>query len=312
MFRKVRRIVSRLAFDCYNVCFNRVRGYVLMLHRIGPQESERLSAIDELRVSEGFLQTFIDEKRDQFDFISLDALYLRIKENKYDGKPFICFTFDDGFKDNLTVGLPFFERNNIPFAVFVTTGFIDRRPAFNFPFLLERIIRTYDSLTVLGKHYLCQSQHEKNQVFRELKEITLQLPYLSFEESFNTLFDGYLRDEFHEDIMMSWEDIRVLASNPLCTIGSHTVSHCRLSSVPPEFLSHELQDSRQRIEAIIDREVKYLSYPFGWLTDVNDLVVVSAARAGYKMGFVSHGGGIRKRDRNMLCVKREMLVSHDW
>lgn len=311
MFRKVRRIMRGLAIDCYNVCFNQVKGYVLMLHRIGPREPNRLSVIDELRVSEGFLQRFIDERKKRYEFISLDELYSRIKENNFGRRPFISFTFDDGFKDNLTVGLPFFEKNRIPFAVFVSTGFIDKRPAFNFPFLLERIIQANDSLNVFGKRFICQSQHEKNQVFRELKELILQLPYLSFESSFNTLFDGYLRDEFYEDLMLTWEDIRVLASSPLCIIGSHSVSHCRLCSVPLEFLTHELYDSKLQIETIIDKEVNYLSYPFGWSTDVSDIVMESAERFGYKMGFISYGGGIRNKDRNLLCVKREMLIDHE-
>lgn len=311
MFRKARRIARELVVGCYNACFNQVEGYVLMLHRIGTDEQERLEVIDELRVTEEQLQSFIDERRSRYDFISLDELYVRIREKQVDKKPFICITFDDGFKDNLAVGLPFFERNNIPFAVFVTTGFIDRRPAFNYPFLLERIVRANDSLIVRGKEFKCNTHLEKNNVFRELKGHILQLPYSAFEESFNSLFDGYLQADYYEDIMMTWEDIRLLASSPLCIIGSHTVSHCRLSSVPPELLAYELMDSKQRIEEMINKEVNYLSYPFGWTTDVNDSIIESAKEFGYKMGFISHGGGVRKKDHNLLYVKREMLVGHD-
>src|SRR5215813_11653478 len=38
----------------------------------------------------------------------------------------VAITFDDGFKENLTVALPLLEKHSLPATVFVTAGFVDR------------------------------------------------------------------------------------------------------------------------------------------------------------------------------------------
>lgn len=37
----------------------------------------------------------------------------------------VAITFDDGFRDNLTVALPLLEKYNLPMTLFVTSGFLD-------------------------------------------------------------------------------------------------------------------------------------------------------------------------------------------
>src|SRR5437867_5280901 len=38
----------------------------------------------------------------------------------------VAITFDDGFRDNLTVALPLLEKFNLPMTLFVTAGFLDQ------------------------------------------------------------------------------------------------------------------------------------------------------------------------------------------
>jgi peptidoglycan/xylan/chitin deacetylase (PgdA/CDA1 family) len=40
------------------------------------------------------------------------------------GRPRVALTFDDGFRDNLTVAVPMLEKYSMPATVFVTPGFI--------------------------------------------------------------------------------------------------------------------------------------------------------------------------------------------
>ena len=54
-----------------------------------------------------------------------------------------------------------------------------------------------------------------------------------------------------------------------------------------------------------------MSYPFGWTTDVNESVFEIAKAVGYEIGFVSHGGGIRRNDNGFYCVKRIMLSNNE-
>ena len=102
MFSKVRRIAKQVWAEAYNFCFNRPYGMVLMLHRVGPSESNRLPCLSELNVSVDRLQRFVDGKRSKYDFVSLDEVKARMCDKSLRKRPFLCVTFDDGFRDNLT------------------------------------------------------------------------------------------------------------------------------------------------------------------------------------------------------------------
>ncbi|MGN0187173.1 MAG: polysaccharide deacetylase family protein [Paludibacteraceae bacterium] len=311
MFRKVRRIGKQLAENAFNVIFNRSYGTILMLHRIGDTDPAYLNNIEHLKVSVDFLQRYVDVHRDTHDFISLDEAIRRILTPSIRRRPFICFTFDDGFRDNLMLGLPFFEKNQIPFTVFLTVGFIEQHPGFNWPFVLERMIVANSSLSVDGQQFACVSREEKESVFRAIKGVVQSWSYEGFEEHFRSAFSAYLNDALFEDLTMSWDEVRMLAASPLCTIGAHSMTHCRLSNVPARLLDYELQESKRRIEKNIGCEVRYLSYPFGWVTDVNADVYSAARAAGYSAAFISWGGSVRKYDHDIFNIKRQILLENE-
>lgn len=101
--------------------FHPKRGEVWMLHRVVEQRSED-PAKRMLEVTPEWLETKIEEYRQKgYTFISLDDLS-SLKTPKR-----VCLTIDDGYFDTLTVALPLFRRLQLPFTVYLTTGFIDNR-----------------------------------------------------------------------------------------------------------------------------------------------------------------------------------------
>jgi peptidoglycan/xylan/chitin deacetylase (PgdA/CDA1 family) len=63
------------------------------------------------------------------------------------------------------------------------------------------------------------------------------------------------------------------------TIGSHSVSHCRLSDCQPLEIWRELTESRAYLEDLTGRPCDQLAYPFGYH---NELARNMARRAGYR------------------------------
>jgi peptidoglycan/xylan/chitin deacetylase (PgdA/CDA1 family) len=55
---------------------------------------------------------------------ALDEVPARLSSSR--SERFVVFTFDDGYRDNLTVALPVFRAHRVPFCVYVTIGMIDR------------------------------------------------------------------------------------------------------------------------------------------------------------------------------------------
>ena len=101
------------------------RGRILMLHRVSDQRSSGKNR--ELEITPAFLERSIkDYKNKGYRFASI-AEACDLVEKGERGKPFVCLTFDDGYRDNYTVALPVLKQEDVPFAVYVTTGFVDNK-----------------------------------------------------------------------------------------------------------------------------------------------------------------------------------------
>lgn len=61
-------------------------------------------------------------------------------------------------------------------------------------------------------------------------------------------------------------------------VGSHTMSHPRLSGLSPETLVHEVSESRRRISEIVGTQVEGFCYPYG---DLDARAVRAVREAGY-------------------------------
>lgn len=95
-------------------------------------------------------------------------------------------------------------------------------------------------------------------------------------------------DYYNEPIAMS-EPIqteRQLANTPshLVEIGSHTLSHPLLPSLPEQQARDELSRSRSKLQGIVKREVRLFSFPYGAF---NDDLIQWCREAGYQRVFTT-------------------------
>jgi len=304
MFKKVRRIGRECCEAIYNACFNQPIGYIYTFHMVCPK-GDYLAPIDELRVSPKFFEKFLREQQKRLDFISIDEVPERMQQQKKGTKPFGVITFDDGYEDNYTYAYPILKKLGIPFTIYVSVNLVnDHAPIWNYPLIIERIIKKNGELNIDGVHYYCWKQEQKNETFKQLKYILFLLPYEHLQKEFKRLFAKYLTDDAFPKNTLTWEQIEKLANDPLCTIGNHTMSHCRLTITDYDALQYELGESKVILEQHIGKSVEYLSYPYGWKTDVSAEAVVFAQQAGYKTALRSFGGPVRKQDGDLYNLKR--------
>ena len=93
-------------------------GLILMFHRLSATicDYNWTFGTPGLEISVEFLESIILYfKKLDYEFISLDQLYERLQHNSVE-KPFVCFTFDDGYIDNYEIAYPVLKKHNIPFA----------------------------------------------------------------------------------------------------------------------------------------------------------------------------------------------------
>lgn len=115
--------------------------------------------------------------------------------------------------------------------------------------------------------------------------------------------DKWLGTEFENELTpMTWDQLRTL-QDAGWEVGSHTVSHPRLTELDDEALADQLVNSRERCSRELGRPCRTLAYPYG----NEDQRVQEAARdAGYAAAASLSPGPL-----NHLCWPRTGIYSVD-
>ncbi len=108
-------------------------------------------------------------------------------------------------------------------------------------------------------------------------------------------------------IYLSPTELRELAKIPGATVGSHGVSHCKLTECTNAQLREELLSSKGYLEDILQCTVNTLSYPHG---AVDERVIDVAKNAGYVLAACSKFG-TNLSDRNLFKINRTDIWSGD-
>ncbi len=244
-------------------------GHILMFHRVVPETSQlRIHNHKSLEVSPNYLENLIQYfKRLHYDFISLDELKT-VKDGPR-ARKFVVFTFDDGYVDNYTHAYPIFKKHNVPFTIYVATNMPDGNAVLWWYLLEDLIVRNskVELTTTEGKklEFVAHTRNEKEKTFNQIRS------YLAMadESTLRVLMQSLFKDQPHtwqtkaNELALSWDQIIELSSDPLVTIGSHTVNHFPLSSLSHDKSTFEIYESKRIIESHIKKEVKHFCYPLG-------------------------------------------------
>ena len=184
------------------------------------------------------------------------------------GSPFVCFTFDDGYRDNLEYAYPIFKRHNLPFAIYVPTDYADGHGDLWW-LALEKVIVKVDALSVkldgVQRRLRCGTPAEKDAAFHAVYWWLRSIDEDDARAFVRELCNGIDvdPDSLCSDLMMSWDEIRRLAADPLVTIGAHTRRHFALAKLSLAEARAEIEESVRRIERELGKPCRHFSYPYG-------------------------------------------------
>src|ERR1700730_18047599 len=153
--------VSRLIAARY-----RGRGMIFALHSV--VDDDAFCPDRTLRCSTGQLERTLQWLRGEgVDFVDLEQAVRRLRGGI--PRPFACFTFDDGYADNLTRALPIMGRFGAPFTVYVTTGMITREID-GWWFGLAALVRSRDRVELTPRlSFHCPDLPRKRLVFKTIE-----------------------------------------------------------------------------------------------------------------------------------------------
>lgn len=244
-------------------------GAILTLHQVGPDQPEAFAPNRILKITPYFLERTIQQTLEAgFDCVSLDEVAERLKAPASYSRPFVAFTLDDAYRDNITHAAPVFRRYGIPFAIYAPTDYLDGNGDLWW-LALELALGKADrvALTIDGEAFdlACGTLLEKEQAFHalywRLRAVDETVARAAVAELCGRT--GIDQKALCRELIMTWDELKTLALDPLVTIGAHTVRHYALAKLGAGAARYEMVAGIERLSSELGRPIRHFSYPFG-------------------------------------------------
>ena len=197
----------------------------------------------------------------------------------------VALTFDDGYVDNLTAGLPRLAAADVPATVFLATGYLGRDEAFwwdelahfillaNTPSSFEIVIRGESMFFELGTESSPRENGAASVTFSNSRRTVLEAIYqplrrLDEDErralmtKLRSIFTGH-NGQARLGRAMTRDEVRAIVAGGLVTVGAHTVTHPILPELGAAARRDEIMASKLACEEIVGAPVIAFAYPFG-------------------------------------------------
>ena len=315
MTRVIARVLSAIGLLKLARWYNRNRVIILCLHSV--VDPSKLSWHPLRRPFPiGLLRRQLEIINQHYNWLSLDDAVEMLSGRA----PFIAngvvLTFDDGYRNNMTVALPELERYSIKPVFYAATSLLNNRK----PYWFERFDYAIQQQKVPTEVVL----HGRNFTFAPGDRESLRDAYAALRRAAKSQFDsdrGFY--DFFDTVTdrlegtcgkslaeiqagdpcsetLSDEDLRALEASGRATIGSHTVDHVRLDTVDENECVEQLKTSRAYLESATGVPCRHFCYPNGnW----NRRVASAVAAAGY-VSAVTTEYGLNGAGADLFTLKR--------
>ena len=276
------------------------RGVIFTLHRVLPDEPADFSPNAILQVQPDFLDYVIERVRDLgLDIVSLDEALERLAAPA-SGRQFVVLTFDDAYKDNLRYALPILRRHEAPFTLYVPTALVDGVGELWWQ-AIEDIIARQEAIALTSNgqtdYVDTSTTATKNEAFNSLYWQMRRAPEDERVEQLRSFAAAYGYDLGKQcrDLIMDWQELRLFADDPLCTIGAHTVHHYELAKLPLDRARSEMVQSADILMAQFGQRPAHLSYPLGGPLSAGQREFDLAQELGFRSAVTTRPGGLYAR-----------------
>lgn len=243
-------------------------GLIYMLHRVSPDPVPPFAPNGILTVRPEFLDAVIGQARESgLDVITLDEARERVLGRSSRSR-FVCFTLDDGYRDNLEHALPVFQKHRAPCTIYVPSRYADGTGELWWV-ALERIIERAATLEVdLGdgrESVDCSSLGAKQAAFHKVYWWLRQCGEDVQRDTVRALCGKYGVDQsaICRELIMSWDELRKISRDPLVTIGAHTVNHLAVGKLSKERARSEMEAGAERLAGELGERPRHFSFPYG-------------------------------------------------
>lgn len=243
-------------------------GIIFMLHRVSAEPAREFEPNGILKITPEFLdETITLVRRAGIEIVSLDEAHRRLTRNET-RRRFACFTLDDGYRDNLDEAYPVFARRRAPFTIFVTSDFADGTGDLWW-MALEHVIAASDTIDIgdaaATREISCRDVKSKRAAYDTIYQWLRRRPETEARAWVRAKCRAISFDAgaMAAALLMTWDELRRLAADPLVTIGAHTRRHMALGPLSAAEAEAEIVTGVERIEEMLGRCPRHFSFPYG-------------------------------------------------
>lgn len=293
------------------------RGVIFTLHHVRPQTETRFDPNGILSVTPDFLERAILAARDcGLTPVALHDLP-RFLADDADRRRFVAFTLDDGYRDNAEFAAPMFRKHGVPYTIFITAGFVERTRTIWWE-TAEALLRHVGQVTIdLGSGEVTIPARKLADKRAAFDRIAAMVQSIDEDEAVARIdraavSAGIDPTRLVDDLVMDARELRTLTtSDPLASLGAHTLTHCNLRRVAAIRLKEEITASAQAVERYCGRFPQSFSYPYGWASAADEREFDAAERAGFSVAVTTQPGVLGPpADRRMTALPRVSLNGH--
>lgn len=246
-----------------------------------------------------------------YELISLEEAITLLESDSLE-KQYLVLTFDDGYKDNYSLGLDIFTEEAVKPTVFITTECVARHVSL-WPDRVRNVV--YNAVishpVALAKPdcILADSLQER---INASKKLIAYCKVLSTDEREKFLLDLETRFGGKEEsppLMLDSQQVKLLSDCGV-SIGSHTLNHPVLAQVPAEMAEHEIRESKRTLEEWTGRPIVTFAYPNGMCKDFTDSTIRQLKTAGY-VAAVTTMRGVNKKGCDLFRLRRTGIYVTD-
>ena len=286
-------------------------GAVFMLHHVRPGGGQQrgFAPNQSLEITPDFLNRVIEHLRSLgYEFASVAQAVERIREGRGQRqRPFVAFAIDDGNRDILVHAWPVFRKHACPFTIFVAPAITDGTCELWWRGL-EAVIagEPHMSITVGGRRFdmPTATDAQKSAAWHRLYWVVRTMGEYEQRQFIRALCSdrGIDLNAICRAEAMTWDELKAIASDPLCSIGAHTINHFALGGLPIADAEAEMRGSAERITAMLGVRPRWFAYPYGDRIAASQREFELARNAGFEAAFTTRRGLIHGAHGNSLMA----------
>ena len=289
------------------------RGIIFTLHHVRPSRHKYFDPNRHLSITPEFLDAAIGVCKDAgLTAVALEALPALLADPR-ETRKFVCFTLDDGYRDNLLFAAPVFQKHAVPYTVFITPGFISRERTIWWE-TVEKLLTNVSSISFdFGKGPETLACAKRDAKITAFDRIANYVESASEDIAVNEIdrvakANGVDAMAIVEEEIMTHEELHELLMDPLASLGAHTMTHPNLKRVGDARLREELSQSAAITSGYTGRPVTSLSYPYGGRRAVGARETKAARDVGFAIAVTTQPGVLSSHSlREPTAVNRVPL-----